>query len=391
MKVATSLVLGSRATPKLATQAVSQAMQKANITVANSVILLLTSEFANDPDPSIRAAAKAANCMQVMGCSASGIFTEEDWVLDSPAVAAMVFGDGVHLHTGKNAQNKEPHSQPMLTLTAPNAINSTWLNSGNPRYGGVSGDVTGQGPFSVWQNAKGEVAGYVDAFFSGVKMVTKPSHGLQLLTAPQMIAEVNGYDVLKLNANEPSDLEWLMQEKLYLKSMQTPLAKLQKTWQLYCNDENKPTDTAMPLHLMMAVYADSAQAIMQGNYQQTNLIGINETNNSITLAQPLKAGQFISWGLRSQAVAEADLMLVSSQLSNELAAQPDFAILFSCLGRGPYFYGGIDKDLKVLTQQFPHVPLIGFYGNGEISCLNGVNQLLPYSAVLSLFTALSND
>jgi len=391
MKVATSLVLGSRAAPKLATQAVTQAMQKADIGVANSVFLLLTSEFANDPDPSIRAAAKAAQCTQVMGCSATGIFTEEDWVLDSPAVAAMVFGDDVHLHTGKNVLQNNAHTQPWLTLTAPNAINSTWLNNGSPRYGGVSGDATGQGPFSVWQNAKGEVSGYVDAFFTGVKMATKPSHGLQLLTAPQCIVEVNGYDVVTLSSKEPSDLEWLMQEKLHLKNVRPPLIKLQKAWQLHCSELKKPITTAIPLHLMMAVYADSAEAILQGNYQQANLIGINETDNIITLAQPLQAGQFISWALRSQAVAEADLMLVSTQLAEELVSQPDFGILFSCLGRGPYFYDGIDKDLKVLTHQFPKMPLIGFYGNGEISCLNSVNQLLPYSAVLSLFSALANE
>ena len=307
------------------------------------------------------------------------------------SVAAMVFGDEVSLQNSKNISEKNSPNQPMLTLTAPNAINSTWLNNGHPRYGGVSGDVTGQGPFSVWQNAKGEVSGYVDAFFSGVKMATKPSHGLQLLTTPQSIAETNGYDVLKLLTDEPSDLEWLIQEKLHLKNSQTPLTKLQKAWLLHCNTTKKPNNTVIPLHLMMAVYADSAEAIVQGNYQQTNLIGINETNGSVTLAHPLASGQFISYGLRSQSVAEADLMRVSSQLIDELAAQPDFGILFSCLGRGPYFYGGIDKDLKVLTHQFPGMPLIGFYGNGEISCLNEVNQLLPYSAVLSLFTALSKE
>ena len=82
MKVATSIVLGTKATPALAAQAVSQAMEKAGMTTANSVLLLLTSEFANDPQAAIKASAKAANCTQVMGCSATGIFTEEDWVLD---------------------------------------------------------------------------------------------------------------------------------------------------------------------------------------------------------------------------------------------------------------------------------------------------------------------
>jgi hypothetical protein len=36
-------------------------------------------------------------------------------------------------------------------------MSSTWLNNSHARYGNVSGDAMGQGPFSVWQNAKGEV------------------------------------------------------------------------------------------------------------------------------------------------------------------------------------------------------------------------------------------
>ena len=93
MKVATSIALGLEASPKLAAKAVAVAMQKAGITTANSVLLFLTSEFAREPMPAIKAAAKTANCLQVMGCSATGIFTEEDWVLDTPAAAAMVCRD----------------------------------------------------------------------------------------------------------------------------------------------------------------------------------------------------------------------------------------------------------------------------------------------------------
>ncbi len=359
MKVATSIVLGNQATPALAAEAVTQAMHKAGITIANSVLLLLTSEFASDPQPAIRAAAKAANCMQVMGCSATGIFTEEDWVLDAPAAAAMVFGDDITLQLpGLNHTQ-----QPLLTLTAPNAINSTWLNHGIARFGGVSGDAIGQGHFSVWQNAKGDVSGYVEAFFSGVKVATKASHGLQLLTNPQKIQHVNGFDITLLDN-------------------QAQLSALQKAWKLHSK-----SDEPVPLHLVIAVYASDAEAITLGEYDQTTLISYEENNGSITLAQPLAAGQFLSWGLRDQTVAEADLTLITHQLSQELGGAPDFGLLFSCLGRGPYFYDGIDRDLNVITQQFPYMPLLGFYGNGEIAPMRGNNQLLPYSAVLSLFAA----
>lgn len=147
MTVATSIVHGATANADLAAQAVQNAMQKAELTVCNSVLLFLTSEFASDPLPAIKAAAKVAQCTQIIGCSATGIFTEEDWVLDGPAAAVMVFGGELRLQHA-HANTQQPN-QPLLTITAPNAINSTWLNHDNfgdgcvARYGGVSGDATG--------------------------------------------------------------------------------------------------------------------------------------------------------------------------------------------------------------------------------------------------------
>jgi len=358
MKVATSIVLGKEASADLAAKAVTNAMQKADISIANSVLLLLTSEFAGNPHEAIKAAAKAANCMQVIGCSATGIFTEEDWVLDAPAAAAMVFGGSVSLEL----PNRNISNQPLLTLTAPNAINSIWLNNSNQRYGGVSGDAIGQGPFSVWQNAKGEVSGYVEAFFSGVKVATGTSHGVQLLTQPQQIQETVQFDLLQLN---------------HL----APLNGLQKAWK-----SHSKSDEAVPLHLVIALYADSAEAITAGNFNQTTIISCDEANGSITLAHPLQAGQFLSWSLRATAAAEADITILSDSLTGELGCQPDFGLMFSCLGRGPYFYNGVDRDLNVITKAFPDMPILGFYGNGEIAYINGNNRLLPYSAVLSLFS-----
>lgn len=358
MRVATSIAIGNHVTPDLATAAVTEAMQKANLTVASSVLLLLTSEFASAPQAAIRAAAKAASCLKIMGCSATGIFTEEDWVIDAPAAAAMVFGEEISLQSPKVNQNK----QPVFTLSAPNAINSTWLNNGSIRFGGVSGDAIGHGPFSVWQNAKGDVTGYVEAIFQDAKVATKASHGLQLLTQPQKIERLQDYDLLSLGG-------------------QKSLNNLQKAWKIH-SKSNAP----VPLHLIMAVYADSSEAILKGDYQQTNLISHDDDTASITLAHKLEPGTYLSWGLRSPMVAQADLAVVTQQLVSELGSAADFGLLFSCLGRGPYFYGGIDRDLETITEHLPNTPLLGFYGNGEIASIGGSNQLLPYSAVLSLFS-----
>ncbi|HWU82136.1 MAG TPA: FIST C-terminal domain-containing protein [Methylophilaceae bacterium] len=355
MRVATGLAMGSEADPALATQAVSAAMDKAGLTIAGSVLLFLTSDFARDPVPALRAAAKAANCTRVMGCSATGIFTEQEWVMDAPAAVAMVFGEGFSLQAPAHL-----HADTVvLTLAAPNAINTTWLSDPGQRFGGVSGDATGQGPFSVWENGKGAVAGHCEAVMQGVRSAVAAAHGLKLLTRPQYVGSSEGYDLVELGG-------------------QAALQALR---------EACPFEEPLPLHRLMAVFGDDPEQIRQTRYQQAALVSGNEADSSVTLARPVQAGQYLSWALRETGTAQADLQQTAAQLEKQLAMKPHFGLLFSCLGRGPYFYGGVDMDLALLAKRYPGMPLIGFYGNGEIAPVNGQSQLLQYSAVLGLFAA----
>jgi small ligand-binding sensory domain FIST len=365
-QVATGLAIGHVLDPALAADAVNKAMQQLEITTANAVILFLTSEFASDPLPAIRAAAKAASCTQVIGCSAPGIFTQEDWVLDAPAVAAMVFSRNISLQPLANANNEA--NTFILALTAPNAINANWITAPGQRYGGVSGDVIGQGPFSVWQNAKGVAEGHTQTLINGVKIEVGTSHGLHILSEPQLITETNEHDLIQL-ADQPA------------------LTVLEDVYQQY----TKQSEEALPLHLLMAITADTVADIQAGHYQLSTIVSGNEEDASVTLAKMPQTGQYLSWGLREADAAQADLKLTAEHLVSDLNAEPDFGMLFSCLGRGPYFYDGIDRDLAVLKQRFPDMPLIGFYGNGEIAPINGVNELLQYSAVLALFAAKDEE
>jgi small ligand-binding sensory domain FIST len=354
MKIGTGLAVGSEADADLAAQAVTRAMRAAGTDIASSVLLFLTADFAHAPIPALHAAAKAASCTQVMGCSAPGIFTEQDWVIDAPAAAAMVFADGVRLQL----PDSNNAAQLLLALTAPNAIDTTWMTKPAIRFGGVSGDATGQGPFSVWQHGRGSAGGHCEARLNGVKGAVAAAHGLRLLNAPKKITRVQAYDLQEV-AGAPA-----------LKTLRQACGKQQ-----------------MALHQLMVVFADSAAAIAQGDYQLASLVSNNETDESVTVAKPLRLGQFICWAAREADTAIADLEQTVTQLQAQLGRTPDFALMFSCLGRGPYFYGNVDRDLLLLQQKYPGLPLIGFYGNGEIATRNGVSELLQYSAVLGLFAA----
>ena len=71
---------------------------------------------------------------------------------------------------------------------------------------------------------------------------------------------------------------------------------------------------------------------------------------------------------------------------------PDFALMFSCLGRGPYFHDGDDREVDCLRERFPGLPLIGCYGTGQIApSPAGGNRLLQNAVVTALISTSAGD
>ncbi|MBU3736694.1 MAG: hypothetical protein FGM62_06930 [Methylobacterium sp.] len=244
----------------------------------------------------------------------------------------------------------------LLALAAPNAINSTWLAGPGQRFGGVSGDATGQGPFSVWHSGKGAIAGHCEVGLQGAAGAVGAAHGVRILCDARAVTASHGHDLIFLGGKPALD-----------------------TLHQACNE------VPLPMHRLMAGIAGSIDEIAHGHYRLTALVGANEAERSVTLARKPEPGQLVFWALRETGAAQQDLDSTVDRLLQQLAMRPQFGLLFSCLGRGPYFYSGVDRDLELLQKRFPGMPLIGFYGNGEIAPVNGVNELLQYSAVLGLF------
>jgi small ligand-binding sensory domain FIST len=253
----------------------------------------------------------------------------------------------------------------LLTLTAPSAINSTWLQNAAARFGGVSGDAIGQGHFSVWQNGKGNTQGYCEVTISNTKAAVAATHGLKIISSARRITATQQNDLISI-AN--------------IAAYDTLISAWQKHEKLA-----KGNHVDLPYHQLIAVHARKASLIESGDYMLSSIVIADADNRSVTLSKPLKAGDWLSWATRDTDAAQIDIVKTTNALKRQLAVDPAFGLLFSSLGRGPYFYNGQDLDLALIKILLPNMPLIGFYGNGEIAPINGVNTLLEYSAVLGLF------
>lgn len=344
MTVATALATGNEAVPRLAEEAVGEALQRAGSRQVNSVLLFLTPEFARHAQQAVLAAARVARCTQVFGSIAAGLCSETGWAVDRPAAAAMVLGDGLSL---RPAETGTPPRAPLLSCTT-TPFPSAWAHS---RRCGMLFHGNGCDG-AVWQQSRVVAQGSVEASVGGAAVRLAVSTGLRRLGSPLPVERLRGYDLETLGGQPALD---------------SLLRHLPADWREY-----------LPLHQINVVIDDPS--VPEG--EQTAAIISANADRSLTLTMPLRPGQSLCWAIRQPLAAEADMR---AALDATALPAPDFALYFSCIGRGPYFYGGEDRDLAALRDRYPGMPIVGAYGTGQIAYRGDNSRQLHNAVVTALF------
>jgi len=343
MKVASSLVSGLYPTPELAADAVHNALQGAGLQRADSVLLFLTRDYVRHAQPAIVAAARAAGTLQVSGCTAFGLLNERGWLLDQPGAAALVFA-----HPAPPAAADD--TQPLLSFSGQHTLPYAW-QAMPERAGLLDAEAV------TWSHGRIAEQPGAETRLSGLRTRLCLSTGLRLLNLPLTVNAAAGYDLRRLGGLAPLDS---LRRHLPAELRADP-----------------------PLHQIAIVREMGAPAVP---------ILTANADCSLTLAEPLEIGEHVHWAIRQPLSAEQDMRqsLLAAPQGDFLRGavdpekRPDFALMFSCLGRGPLFYGNDDRDLLVFREQFPGVPLIGAYGSGQIAPAGGRNRLFQNTVVTLL-------
>jgi small ligand-binding sensory domain FIST len=332
MKVASSLASGPHPLPELAATAVRQALAHAGLARADNVLLFLTRDFARHAQPALVAAARAAGSLQVGGCTAYGLLTEDGWLLDQSGAAALVVGETEMAAPGA----------PLLSFSGHGTLPWGW-QSGAPRAGLLDSDA------AAWAHGRLVEDSCAEARLPGLRARIACSTGLRLLGEPLTVDAASGYDLQRCGGL-PAGAS--LQRHLPPELRQNP-----------------------PLHRLVVVLDAGVPGIP--------ILGLNG-DGSLNLAAALTPGTRMHWAIRQPLAAEQDMRQALSVAVNPEKV-PDFAVMFSCLGRGPLFYGNDDRDLLAFREQFPGVPLIGAYGCGQIAPAAGENRLFQNTVVTLLY------
>jgi len=117
-----------------------------------------------------------------------------------------------------------------------------------------------------------------------------------------------------------------------------------------------------------------------GDYLVRPLVGIDDERGLLAIGEHVETGQRIFFVRRDPLSAEIDMRNRLENLKKRFGKKPRAALYYTCVGRGPSMFGIEGHELSIIEDVFSDVPLIGFFGNGEIS----YNRLYGYTGVLTL-------
>jgi small ligand-binding sensory domain FIST len=154
-------------------------------------------------------------------------------------------------------------------------------------------------------------------------------------------------------------------------------------------DELSPAERAKARHsLFLGVVMDPLREVYdQGDFLVRNLVGVDPQSGAIGTAAQLHQNAVVQFHLRDAETSAAELRQLLSEHAEARRKDPSqAALLFSCLGRGETLFGQPDHDSNLVREQLgAHLPLAGFFGNGEIGPIAGHTYIHGYTTALMLF------
>lgn len=117
------------------------------------------------------------------------------------------------------------------------------------------------------------------------------------------------------------------------------------------------------------------------DYLVRNLLGIDPQSKLIAIGELVQQGQQMMFCRRDLDAAAEDMNRMLASIKKGLFGKPRGGVYHSCIARGPNLFGPQSEELGLIRDALGEFPLVGFFGNGEISH----NRLYGYTGVLTLF------
>lgn len=372
-----------------AEEATRTAMGNAGIAKADIAIVFATINYQTEYEQLYQAVHAYSSCDELIGCSGMSVLTSVGEFEDEPALAVMVLrseqisamsfsAQGTAAEIGEQIQQNVQSQRrdnsllmifPDIRSVEPaelvNQIGSDGVKL--PVVGAaVSGDATGAQMYH-WKGKQATEGGVTGLLLTGnFRTEIGVAQGCQPIGKPREVTKADGRVIFEIDG-EPA------------------LENFKNVLKLLTQDDIRRSGGTVFIGIAMD---NENSTPTRGDFLIRNLIGINEEHAAIAVSEEVKEGQLVQFHLRNPRAAAEEIRTIISKLAEKTEQHPpDFGLYFNCLGRGKGLYGAANHDISVIQQQFPGLPVIGFFGNSEFAPIGGRNFAHAYTGVFVLCSA----
>ena len=105
----------------------------------------------------------------------------------------------------------------------------------------------------------------------------------------------------------------------------------------------------------------------RADYLVRNLVGFDPEDGRIAIAEELGAGDSLMFVRRDPGAAVEDMARMLEDVKRRAGGPVRGALYHSCVARGPHQFGPGARELSMIAAVLGDIPVVGFFGNGEIS------------------------
>lgn len=189
------------------------------------------------------------------------------------------------------------------------------------------------------------------------------------------------YRVVEGERNVLLKLEEQGEDPSFCGLTRTPLEVLQGMFQDLSEEDRTTAQRSLFVGIAQSGFK---QQLEQGDFLIRNLLGVDPRTGAIAIGDRVRPGQRIQFHLRDAETSATDLELLLKRHQQQTHASPVGALMFACLGRGEGLYDQPNFDSGLFNLYFPHVPLSGFFCNGEIGPVGNTTFLHGYTSVFGI-------
>jgi small ligand-binding sensory domain FIST len=172
------------------------------------------------------------------------------------------------------------------------------------------------------------------------------------------------------------------QNLVYELGGQPALTRLQDVFESLESSQRR--DAHQALHVGIAI-DEHRDRFEQGDFLVRNLVGADQRSGALAIGDTVQEGQTMQFHIRDAKSASDDFHFLLAADRRRHRHPPLGGLLFSCCGRGEGLFGRPNHDSTVVQERLGHMPLAGFFAQGEIGPVSGRNFLHSYTASLALF------